>query len=299
MNCESIVSCCIILNWCSFDQTVSCVDSALKTSVDAIILVDNASVDGSFERFLDYYSNSEFLYVKLFVVNSGSNKGYAGGNNFGINFAISTFPNVEYFWILNNDTFLESDAFLPLKKSVDENINNFYGSIVLNYDKKVECFGGGLIYPWLGKCKLVGKGVDVTSYTDDIRVDYLMGCSLLFHKSIIEKVGLMDESYFMYSEEIDWQWRAKKLGIGIKVVPESIIYHEGSGSSGGQSPFYFFYRNRAAIMLNKKFFGNTFAFISAINLSFITLIQNAKNKENVTFGIKGAWAGLFKGIKFD
>jgi GT2 family glycosyltransferase len=293
-------SCAIILNWCTPESTLNaCLDIRKYCNLDYIIIVDNNSPDGSFEILKE--DSLIKVYDNIFVLNTGHNSGYAGGNNYALRFALNNFIDIDIFWIVNSDVRIHGDMFLPILEEIKHKSDCFYGSLVLNSDEKIECYGGGLIYPIFGKCKLLGKGKE-TSELDTLvnrLPDYLMGCSLAFTKDVIDKVGLMDESYFMYSEEIDWQWRAKKLGIGIKVVPESIIYHEGSGSSGGQSPFYFFYRNRAAIMLNKKFFGNTFAFISAINLSFITLIQNAKNKENVTFGIKGAWAGLFKGIKFD
>ncbi|HBS81269.1 MAG TPA: glycosyltransferase family 2 protein, partial [Pseudomonas sp.] len=75
--------------------------------------------------------------------------------------------------------------------------------------------------------------------------DYIMGCSLAFSAALTEEIGLMDEDYFMYFEEVDWQYRARSFGVSTRVIPESRLYHYGSLSLGSRSAFYHYYRNRA------------------------------------------------------
>jgi len=122
--------------------------------------------------------------------------------------------------------------------------------------------------------------------------DYLMGCSLAFSAKLIDRIGMMDEAYFMYSEEVDWQFQAKKKGVSIRVVPESRLFHYGSLSSGGRSAFYHYYRNRAATRFNKRFYGQGFALASACFLSAITVIKEFNHPSLAWSGIKGAFKGV-------
>ncbi|HAB86197.1 MAG TPA: glycosyltransferase family 2 protein, partial [Pseudomonas sp.] len=102
---------------------------------------------------------------------------------------------------------------------------------------------------------------------------------------LIDRIGMMDEAYFMYSEEVDWQFQAKKKGVSIRVVPESRLFHYGSLSSGGRSAFYHYYRNRAATRFNKRFYGQGFALASACFLSAITVIKEFNHPSL-------AWSGI-------
>src|SRR5690606_39512861 len=88
---------------------------------------------------------------------------------------------------------------------------------------------------------------------------------------MVREVVLIDESYFMYSGEVDWQFRAKRFGIGIQVVPESRLFHYGSLSLGNRSAFYHYYRNRAATRFNKRFYGPAFAFASVCFFAVISV----------------------------
>ena len=65
--------------------------------------------------------------------------------------------------------------------------------------------------PWLGKTRLIGKGLHLNNLQEagNKRLDFLMGASLLVSKEVVDQVGLMEEGYFMYNEEADWQWRAE------------------------------------------------------------------------------------------
>lgn len=299
MNSNQTVA--LVLNWRSPLSTVNCVRSLLRycSELTHIVIVDNASDDGSFDEMR---SKLEDILVvgKVSLIENTINSGYAGGNNFGIKYAYSNL-SFEYIWIVNNDAYVSNDALSPMLarfSSVDE--KKIVGSLIVSPDEKtIECYGGGTNYPILGKAKLYMNGC----YINDVPVggyevpDYIMGCSLLLSKRLLNEVGLMDEGYFMYSEEIDWQKRAEVFGYCLDVAPDSLVYHEGSGSSGGKSPYYFFLRNRAAIRFNKKFFGFSFALISAINLSLISVLQEYRRPKNLYSAIKGAFVGLLMNVE--
>ncbi|MCF7204086.1 glycosyltransferase family 2 protein [Pseudomonas oligotrophica] len=288
----------LILNYKAATETISCVESLRShcRAIDHIIVIDNDSQDGSLVAFQQWQQEAGAHNVTLLA--NPQNNGYAGGNNYGIRWAQANLP-VEHYWIVNNDTYVEEDAFSPLLEELKRNDRQFVGSVILSAaDGHLECYGGGKLYPLLGKAKLLGKGQTLESMAQQQeQPDYLMGCSLAFSARLLERIGLMDEDYFMYSEEVDWQFQARKLGVGIKVVPASRLFHYGSLSSGGRSAFYHYYRNRAATRFNKRFYGAPFALASACFLSAITLIKEYNHPALAWSGIKGAFKGVTMSVE--
>ncbi len=283
----------IILNWCASNDSIKCIDSVLAycRGIDRIIVVDNNSPSNDFEK-ISIWVDERQLQEVVVVLKNDVNNGYAGGNNFGIRWCRKNL-NVKYYWIINNDAFVKSDAFQPMITIVEQKKKLIVGSVVLNAASgMVECYGGGILYSLLGKAKLFGKGLPIDKVQNEIETpDYIMGCSMLISNDLISEVGYMDESYFMYSEELDLQTRAKNCGYDLAVAKSSIVYHEGSKSSG-RGDFYHYYRNRSAIKYNKKYFGVYHAFISCLLLSLITIFLEYKKPKNIIAGLNGAFAGL-------
>ncbi|MFL9814782.1 glycosyltransferase family 2 protein [Stutzerimonas sp. VN223-3] len=290
----------LILNYKAATETISCAESLLAhcSTVDHIVIVDNDSQDGSalaFQQWLD-----EKKYRKVTLLSNPENSGYAGGNNYGLRWAMENLQPT-YFWVVNNDTYVDSDAFSPLLEALQRDDRQFVGSVVLSADTgRLECYGGGKLYPILGKARLLGKdkSIEAVQLQDTKHnPDYLMGCSLAFSAALTEEIGLMDETYFMYFEEVDWQYRARRFGVSIKVIPESRLFHYGSLSLGSRSAFYHYYRNRAATRFNKRFYGPVFALTSAFLLSAVTTIKEFRNPTLVWSGIKGAFKGVAMSVK--
>ncbi|WP_434456205.1 glycosyltransferase family 2 protein [Stutzerimonas urumqiensis] len=289
----------LILNYKAATETISCVESLLAhcPALDHIVIIDNDSQDGSVEAFREWQAAK--APSRATVLANPENNGYAGGNNYGLKWAMANL-DVTNFWVVNNDTYVDSDALTPLLDALRENDRQFVGSAILAADNgRLECYGGGKLFPLLGKAKLLGKGRTVEEMIETgEQPDYVMGCSLAFSAALIDKVGLMDETYFMYSEEVDWQFRAKRLGIGIRVIPQSRLYHYGSlSSNGGRSAFYHYYRNRAATRFNKRFYGPVFALASACFLSAITVAKEIRRPALAWSGIKGAFKGVTMSVK--
>lgn len=288
----------LILNYKAATETISCVESLIAhcPALDHIVVVDNDSRDGSALAF-DQWRESRRL-DQVTVLCNPRNNGYAGGNNYGLRWAMEHLQP-KYFWILNNDTYVDSDAFTPLLRALEGNDRQFVGSAVLSAESgRLECYGGGKLYPLFGKARLLGKDQTIEAMQQTGQApDYLMGCSLAFSASLLDRIGLMDESYFMYSEEVDWQFRARKHGVGIQVIPASRLYHYGSMTMGSRSAFYHYYRNRAATRFNKRFYGSAFALASACFLSAITVIKEFRHPSLAWSGIKGAFKGVAMSVK--
>ena len=290
----------LILNYKAATETISCAESILAhcVTLDHAVIIDNDSQDGSalaLQQWLD-----EKQYPNVTLLNSPENSGYAGGNNYGLRWAMENLQPTN-FWVINNDTYVDSDAFSPLLEALEQDDRQFVGSLVLNAETgRLECYGGGKLYPILGKSRLLGKDQSIENLQQQglsHAPDYLMGCSLAFSAAVAKEIGLMDEQYFMYFEEVDWQYRAREFGISIKVIPDSRLFHYGSFSLGSRSAFYHYYRNRAATRFNKRFYGLGFALVSAFLLSAVTTIKEIRSPMLAWSGIKGAFKGVAMSVK--
>lgn len=304
----------IVLNWNAPADTVGCLASLrqLHGINPTIVVVDNGSCDGSMAEIEDYLQRNRHKaiilsaqecqefdctgMVDMYVIRNDFNAGYAGGNNIGIRFAVSKL-GVDYVWIVNNDARFDKNSLLRLVDVAngDDRIG-FVGAVVLYSDRDgiIQCFGGGKVHPLLGKNRLLLKGESVECLKGRRHKlpDYLMGVSLLVKADIVRDVGLMDDAYFMYSEEVDWQYRARARGWKIAVAVDSHVYHADSGSLRGSRWRFHYYRNRAAVMFTKRFYGSAAAIIAAANLVPITTLQNFGSWRDVFYGIKGAWDGV-------
>ena len=296
-NCQNLDITAVVLNWRSPLDTVRCVESLLQFCIplSRVVVIDNNSNDDS-AGMISKRLQPHIIQNRVYVIENDVNSGYAGGNNYGLKFSEQFFDS-DYYWIVNNDARVSNDALTPLLRKFEVGDDKqFVGSVILQDGSGiVECYGGGAFYPILGKCRLLGKGLDLEKViTLKKNPDYIMGCSMIFPRKLIHEVGYMDESYFMYSEELDWQYRSFTKGYRLNVASDSIVYHQGSGSAGGKSPFYFYYRNRAAIKFNLKFYGFGFSLISAVFLSAITIVLEIQRPRNLLSGVKGVFNGFKK-----
>ncbi|BBO99520.1 glycosyltransferase family 2 protein [Sulfuriferula nivalis] len=251
----------IILNWNGWKDSLECLESlrSLERQDFAIVVVDNASTDDSRAKLLEWISthnpsahidaiinevdigsfhrefkNSEYIYIQ-----SSSNGGFAAGNNLGIRLALQA--GCEYVWLLNNDTIVDPAALVTLEQCMAQDVGvGMCGSMLIYYDDRtvVQAIGGVQFNFLLGRGNQLGQGLS----TDDIRVvepakdalTYISGASLFVRSEFLRDVGLMEESYFLYFEEIDWAVRAKPKW-KIAMALDSIVYHKEGGSIGTAS----------------------------------------------------------------
>ena len=308
MNTEKV--CAIILNWNGADQTLSCIRSLEACGSIPVIIIDNDSDASDYKKLLsdmvqrdvadtliatqEEIAHETRRYSHCLIRNNG-NHGYAGGNNVGIDYAARA--GYEYFWILNNDITVEPGALERLLDTMHSDPHCGFSASVLVYadnPEMVQCVGGGTVYPWLGKTRLIGKKAE-RAQLPQLNLptpDYLMGASMLVSRRVVEEVGLMDERYFMYSEEVDWQRRAAARGITFQVALGSFARHGDSGSTKGKSHLFHFYRNRAAIMYNRKFHSTACCVVSSLALASITVLQNGRSLKNIRYGLKGISEGF-------
>lgn len=304
----------VIINWRSAAETIECLTNLTEVGLDAkIVVTDNASGDGSVAEILAWARraglrsqhllesgidacNADPRDYDIVVIENAANNGFAGGVNPGIKFA-ATRSNSDVIWLLNNDARIDEATFPVLRDRLEQDPKlGFVGSVIRYYETpdRLQCFGGLAIHPRLGKASLCHKERHISELNQchESQVDCLMGASMAFRAEVVKDIGLLDESYFMYSEEMDWQLRAKRKGWKIGVEPKSQIFHKGSHSLKDRSHMYHFYVNRAAIMFVKRFFGFQPLLTAVPALSMIIFVQNWRRPKSVAYGWKGVWEGV-------
>nr|WP_148041410.1 glycosyltransferase family 2 protein [Rufibacter immobilis] len=283
----------IIVNYKSWQDTVECIESLLKIKYanNQIIVIDNASPNNAFEALInwasDYWTHEPdafaiipaeyqessvppthtFPNAKLLLYRSSINGGFAAGNNIGIRFALYR-NDFDFLWLLNNDTVADKDSLPELVKAAILAISTgrkigMWGSKLLYYQEpsKVQAIGGKLNLATLTTSHIAeGWEDNSTALPQAIDPDYIVGASMFISKDFIDEVGLMDETYFLYFEELDWAQRGKRRGFGLGYVPLSRVFHKegktiGSSSSGaGKSDLADFHGLRSKIIFFRKFY---------------------------------------------
>ncbi len=187
-----------------------CLDSIAKQTYRnfEVIIVDNLSTDESVD-FIGKY------YPKVKTVVSKTNIGFGRANNLGVETAQG-----EEIFFLNNDTVLEKDLLEKLLFCQKQKKLNILGPKILDYSGK-EVYQSDKL------------SIDVTGYIGNGRESlYVDGCALMISKKDFIELGGFDESYFMYSEEIDLCWRARLYGMRVGICDESAVRHFGGGTGG-------------------------------------------------------------------
>lgn len=240
----------IIVSWNACDYLVRCLDS-LTPEVCVypmeIIVVDNASSDGS-------PNCVERRYPHVRLVRSASNLGFAKANNIGI-----AHSRGRYLALINSDVKVLSDCLTRLVDYCEQNAEaGIAGPRVLGGDGKLQRSCRGFPGVWNMLCRALALdsffpgGKLFTGYSlrhwpqDSLRpVDILSGCFWLIRKDALARVGLLDESFFMYGEDMDWCRRFWKHGWQVVFVPAAEAIHYGGGSSANAPVRYYIERQRA------------------------------------------------------
>ncbi len=234
----------IIVNWNGKHLLGECLDSlaAQRFKNFEVIVVDNGSQDGSAE-----YLRSQYPAVR--TVPLSTNCGYAGGNNAGAEFARG-----KYLAFLNNDTKADSGWLEHLVKEAEEGPPNIgmWASKIVSYDNPSVIDNVGLLLYPDGLAR--GKGrlePDQGQYDRREEAFFPSGCAGLYRREMLNVVGLFDEEFFAYADDVDIGLRARLAGWGCIYVPSAKVFHKYSSSSSAYSPFKAFLveRNRIWVLL--------------------------------------------------
>ncbi|MCU1331535.1 MAG: putative glycosyltransferase (family 2) [Candidatus Angelobacter sp.] len=242
--------CIIVLTWKNYDLTRDCLSSLRRIDYSnvEIVLVDNGSGDGSAERLA-----SEFPEVRL--IHNETNLGFPAGNNVAIRDAM--LRNPDYFLLLNNDTLVASDFLSKLVKVAesDEKIGLVNPKILYFEPDDRIWYGGGFYKPWWSTGKVRGQNRrDLGNYNETTEVSFVTGCACLIKAEVVRKIGLLDESFFLGFEDLDWTLRAMHGGFRAFYVGSAVIWHKASYDTRKNlgKPTVDFYRTRNSLLLARK-----------------------------------------------
>lgn len=200
----------------------------------------------------------------LILIRTGGNLGFAGGNNVGLRYALSR-GGFAYAWLLNNDTVIAADALRRMVERMKQAPHaGMCGSTLRYYHEpdRIQARGGVEYCKW----RCLGRPIGFLQHADrkvrneevERRMSYVIGASMLVRREFLEKIGLMEEDYFLYFEEFDWACRAGDI-YGMAYAPDSVVYHKeggsiGTGAAQRQSALSIFYFQRSRAKFMKKFF---------------------------------------------
>jgi GT2 family glycosyltransferase len=291
----------VVLNYNGYDDTVRCVKSLSKAGNNSIriIIVDNASVDGSGLRLKD-------MFPEITLIFSPKNGGYAAGINLGITYALN--EKADIIILINNDTKVRENFLEPIfDEMTDDNVGVVSGK-VLYLDKPdiIYCAGGRIDYL---RCTGVAEfqGKNGMAFANERReISLAEGSFLAVRKEVFKKIGLFEEKYFMYLEDVDFSMRVAKH-FKIIYTNRSIIYHRsGAGASWDEfTPLYSYYytRNRLWYFCDYFLLYRLYVIVFSLMVSFLkslkmfqSFIFNPDKRVKLNNSFISLWKGTKDGI---
>lgn len=239
----------IILNWNGAADTAECLRSlqAITYPRYEVLLVDNASEGDDVAQLRGEFG----AYAR--IIQNDRNFGFAGGCNAGIREALQ--GHADYVLLLNNDTVVEPE-FLSEMVDAARQLPDLAAACPKSYfyDRPDLIYStGGSVNLWTGSSRQIGRGEsDRGQYERIEERGYADGVCMLIPRSALERVGLLDEDYFLYWEETDWCLRARELGLLCYYVPAARIRHKAARSSAPGSDFYYLFRRNAFLCVRKR-----------------------------------------------
>lgn len=250
----------IIVNWNTRELLQDCLTSVYERTGDIeyeIIVVDNGSTDSSVEMV-----KKNFPLVN--VIENAENLGFARANNIGIKAGKG-----RYICLINSDITILDDCFGKLMKFMDSNPGaGMAGPKILNADLTIQHSCRHFPSIWNNLCQSLGLNhlfpksaffsdwiMDYWSHDSIRSVDALSGCFWMTRRKALEEVGLLDEDFFIYGEDLDWCKRFRKAGWDIVFYPEAEAIHLGGASSAAAPVKFYIEMQKADLQYWRKHHG--------------------------------------------
>jgi len=257
----------VVINYNRAQDTIECIQSINDIDYPnfIILLIDNCSTDNSVDILRKQLKDVE-------IIKTEKNLGYTGGVNYGLKIAQE--KQSDYILLINNDTLVEK-TFLTEMVSAMENDQKAAvacGTILCEQNRKEIWYAGGKIVKWRGLAIHKGKK-SILNYENSNRPVYttfVTGCMMLIRTKYLQEIGLEDERFFMYLDDIEMSARIQRKGFKLLYVPASVIYHKVLDKD--KSPFMLYYSVRNRLLLISLMLSSSMKLIANIYfLSVITL----------------------------
>jgi len=221
----------VILNWNGYKDTIECLQSFLVCDYDnfEIILVDNASTDGSVEHIKKWIAGTSFKNIR--IIENLDNYGFAKGNNIGI--AVALENKAEYVLLLNNDTVVDKHFLENIVRFFNDNKSYFVATPQIRYFDKPEIIwncGGKLSDFGTRKYFYEDRSYKELPQNKFFDVSFITGCALIVRSEVYEKIGMLTEDFFFGEEDFEFSLRLKKNKISAACILDSVVYHKVNSS---------------------------------------------------------------------
>lgn len=238
--------CALIVNWNCRDETLSCLRALERSTLPLLpLVVDNGSVDGSVAAITAAFPAAIVLTV-------GYNSGFAAAVNLGLRHPAAC--AAEFVLVLNNDVDMAPDAVALLVDAARRHpaIGLLSATIFYKHQPEIIWSTGyhwsPLTFTTLGSER--GRRSPATAGLR--RVDFVELCAVLVRRTVFETLGLLDERFFVYYEDLDFCQRVRRAGIGLACLREAHAWHTVSASSEGQSPTKYYLMGRSSVQFFAK-----------------------------------------------
>ena len=234
----------VVVSYNTRDLTADCLDSAYRDLESSgftghIWVIDNASPDDSAEMVAERFPQTT-------LVAQVTNLGFAAATNVGIRAALEQDPAPRYVMLLNPDTIVRRGALGALVTFMDETPSAgaagarlYYGDGSFQHSAfRFPSLSMAFLDFWMINHRLLDSRLNgryprrLYESGEPFPIDHPLGATMCMRREALDEVGLLDEGFFMYCEEIDWCFRAKRAGWGIYCVPASEVVHLGGQSTG-------------------------------------------------------------------
>ena len=227
----------VISNYNGWQDTVQCLESLQKQTYRdfEIILLDDASTNDSVQQLQKHLTeNTVFLPQE-------ANSGFAAVNNVGMRRALA--DGCDWVLLLNNDTVVAPDFLETLLRQTPQGAVSCPKMLFLNPPDEI-WFAGGTLDRKTGKVvHLGGHAKDGPDFSRKKQVGFITFCCVLLPRKVIETVGYLDESLFMYCEDVDYCIRLTDAGVPMWYLPDAVLHHKAGGTAGGMLSVYYITRN--------------------------------------------------------
>lgn len=239
----------VLINYNGIKYNDACIASVLNSTIAEciqIVVVDNASTDDSLSALQGKWGNNEQVHIILL----DDNYGFSKANNEGIRWSME--QGINYYLLLNNDTEVEPDT-IERMLHCGQVMESIVVPKVLYADRRdVIWCAGGIFSPVIRKTIQIGLNqTDNGQFNVSGECQFANGCALLLSREIVERVGFLDERFFLYYEDTEYSMRAAAHGVMIRYLAEAVVYHKVNGSTGGnERPANAYYITRNWLLCN-------------------------------------------------
>lgn len=281
----------VVPNWNLKKDLGECIDSLLSSQVDQeIIVVDNASTDGSVEYIREKYPN-------VVLIALDENIGYAGALNAGIRYALG--KGTDYVLCINSDTIFPAETIERLiqRMESDERIGVLTPK-VLHYDHPEVVYTlGSKSFPWMPLPVEYGRRKpDQPGYRGFLEYDYVSACAIIVRASVFQAIGLFNEAFFMYYEDNDFCRRARDAGFRIGCDGDAVIFHKVSLSAKKQADRITYTRARNRVWFYRRYRHGPSPLLTMLVLLLVALWASIRNVLGGNMGwLRAYWRGFVEG----